>query len=83
MTKRSEEVVCPDCGATLDIIDIPAWREFRLFGVTWIFGRWTNEVEETCVECRKDREDAAWSEALDQARSEAYHKGYQDGQGGY
>jgi len=44
-----ENIITPDY--------VPVWKEFKLFGQTWIIGRWKNEVvRDKCIDCSIQKE---------------------------
>lgn len=60
-----------ECGAPVYTFDAPTWKEFRLFGVTWLIGRWDTHEADMCYECYTDK-------ARDPERA-AYYAGAEDG----
>jgi hypothetical protein len=54
--ERGKKVKCKHCREDVQLQDIPTWREIRLFGVTWIVGRWKLVAFDVCDACRIDED---------------------------
>jgi hypothetical protein len=76
MTDTDKQIkTCQDCGTEYGPVDTPVWREVRLFGVTWIFGRWKDQWHE-CPSCQARKEDMTMHRICDEAYDNGYERGY-------
>lgn len=69
---------CRACGEQTDMQDIPVWREFTIFGVTWIFGRWKREPMDTCIQCSVSRDNERDRAIFEAGEEHGYGLGFKD-----
>jgi len=62
---------CKNCGEAVEPCDAPLWKDFMLFGVTWIFGRWGKFYPDQCAECQQAAYDAGFERGYVHATEEA------------
>ena len=78
MTNPDIDRLCPDCGESMQKMDVPTWREFRLFGQTWLFGKWSGKYPKRCAECEIAHENKDFDRAMEAVGRDAYDQGYSD-----
>lgn len=76
---HSDIAICSDCGEPVEAQDVPQWKEFRLFGVTWLLGRWGKCYPDQCIECQTSKENRSLDRAFESVGQDAYDQGYADG----
>ena len=72
------------CNEPVQSDNIPVWKEYRLFGHTWVFGKYQDEYLGTlCAECviieQQDHERDQIEPLLEEMGRKAYEEGYADG----
>lgn len=83
MTDDRTKGVCHSkgCDSALAYDHIPIWKELKLFGRTWIFGWWGDQIVDTvCWQCRADRDYDHQAQMLEGAYNQGVQDGYKEAQ---
>jgi len=76
----SKQHLCCDCSEPVKPEDVPVWRELRILGVTWIFGRWIVHYPDQCLECRMAREDNRLEQIYEAGQEDGARRAFEAGE---